>query len=218
MPCSTALRLMMLELALPVTERADVVVDQQELVDARPAAVALVQALRASHGAEDRPAVRSSRLSPTSASSSSDGVYGHLALVAEPAHEPLREHRDERARDEERLDAHVGEPRERRRRVVRVDRREDEVAGERGLHRVVGRLLVADLADEDDVGVLAEVGAQRRGEGQIDLRVHLRLPDATELVLDRVLDREDVEIGELISRAPSRASSSFRIRSARRRG
>ena len=44
--------------------------------------------------------------------------------------------------------------------VVRVQRREDEVAGERGLDRDLGRLGVADLADHDDVGVLAEDGAQ----------------------------------------------------------
>jgi hypothetical protein len=36
--------------------------------------------------------------------------------------------------------------------VVRVDRREDEVAGERGLHGDVRGLLVADLAHHDLVG------------------------------------------------------------------
>ena len=48
------------------------------------------------------------------------------------------------------------EPRDRARRVVGVERREDEVAGERGLDRDLGRLEVADLADQDHVGVLAD--------------------------------------------------------------
>ena len=33
----------------------------------------------------------------------------------------------------------------------------------------LGRLEVADLADQDDVRVLPQEGAQRRGEGQADL-------------------------------------------------
>ena len=37
--------------------------------------------------------------------------------------------------------------------------------------------------------------AQPAREGQLDLRVHLRLRDALELVLDRILDGEDVEVG-----------------------
>ena len=45
-------------------------------------------------------------------------------------------------------------------RVVRVERREDEVAGERRLDRDLGGLLVADLADQDDVRRLAQHRAQ----------------------------------------------------------
>ena len=43
-----------------------------------------------------------------------------------------------------------------RRRVGRVQRRHDEVTGERGLHRDARGLDVADLTDEDRVGVLAQ--------------------------------------------------------------
>ena len=45
-----------------------------------------------------------------------------------------------------------------------VQRREHEVTGERGLHRDAGGLDVADLADEDHVGVLAQdrLAARRR--------------------------------------------------------
>ena len=51
-------------------------------------------------------------------------------------------------------------------RVVGVQRREHQVAGERGLDGDLGGLEVADLADHDDVGVLAQEGAQRGGEVQ----------------------------------------------------
>jgi hypothetical protein len=66
------------------------------------------------------------------------------------------------------------------------------VAGEGGLHGDVGRLHVADFAQHDHVGVLTQQGAQGGGEGHADLLVHLRLGDAVEVVLDRVLDGRDV--------------------------
>ena len=66
------------------------------------------------------------------------------------------------------------------------------MAGERGLDRDLGRLAVADLADHDDVGVLAEDRAQAAGEGQADLRLHLDLVHAGQLVLDRILDGDDL--------------------------
>jgi hypothetical protein len=53
-------------------------------------------------------------------------------------------------------------------RVVGVERREHQVAGERGLDADLGGLEVADLADHDDVGVLAQERAQRRGEREAD--------------------------------------------------
>ena len=67
---------------------------------------------------------------------------------------------------------------DRRRRVVGVQRREDEVAGERGLDGDLRRLAVADLADHDDVGVGAHHRAQAVGERQAGLRVDLHLRDA----------------------------------------
>ena len=53
-------------------------------------------------------------------------------------------------------------------RVVGVQRREHEVAGERRLDGDLRRLEVADFADEDDVGVLAQEAAQRGGEVEAD--------------------------------------------------
>ena len=75
------------------------------------------------------------------------------------------------------------------------------MAGERGLHRDLRGLEVADLADHDDVRVLAQEGAQGRGEVEADLLVHLHLVDARQVELDRVLGggevlRGLVQIGE----------------------
>ena len=49
-------------------------------------------------------------------------------------------------------------------RVERVQRREHEVAGLGGEQRRFDRLEVAHLADEDDVGILAQRAAQRLRE------------------------------------------------------
>ena len=73
-----------------------------------------------------------------------------------------------------------------------MDRAEDEHPGHRGADADLGGLLVADLADHDDVGVLAEQRLQPLGEADVDPVVDLHLVDAREPVLDRVLDRHDV--------------------------
>ncbi len=64
--------------------------------------------------------------------------------------------------------------------------------GQRRLHRDLRRLQVADLAHHDDIGVLAQDGAQQGGEVEPDLRLNLDLVDAAELILDRVLDGDDL--------------------------
>src|SRR5713101_2516361 len=116
------------------------------------------------------------------------------ALLAEDAHQALRQHADQRRPHQVGLDAHVDEAGDGARGVVGVDGAEDEVAGQRGLDGDLRRLAVADLADHDHVRVLAKEAAQTVGEGEVDLRVHRRLRDALELVLDRVLDGHDVEV------------------------
>ena len=78
--------------------------------------------------------------------------------------------------------------------VVGVQRAEHQVAGERGLDRVFGRFQIADFADEHDVRVVTQNGAQRGGERQADLRMNLNLVDAVELVFDRVFGRDDLGV------------------------
>ena len=56
-------------------------------------------------------------------------------------------------------------------------------------------LEVAHFADHDDVRVLAhDDAAQRVGEVQPDLRLGLDLVDALDLVFDRVLDGDDLDV------------------------
>ena len=80
-------------------------------------------------------------------------------------------------------------------RVQRVQRGEHEVAGLRRVQRDLHRLGVAHLADQDDVGVLAQRRPQRLGEGRRVL-ADLALADHALVVLvhelDRVLDGDDV--------------------------
>ena len=54
--------------------------------------------------------------------------------------------------------------------------------------------MVADFADHDDVGVLAQDGAQGLGKVQIDLGVDLGLAHTGQLVFDRVFHRHDVAV------------------------
>ena len=68
------------------------------------------------------------------------------------------------------------------------------MAGERCLQRDLRRLLVADLADEHYVRVLPQDRAQRGGERQPRLRVHLNLDDVlAQPVLHRIFDGDDVD-------------------------
>ena len=75
-----------------------------------------------------------------------------------------------------------------------MQRGKHQVAGQSSLYPDFRRFEVADLADENDIGVLAEEGAQRGGEVQADLLLHLHLVDATELKLDGIFRGHDVGI------------------------
>ena len=66
--------------------------------------------------------------------------------------------------------------------------------GQGRLHGDARRLQVAHLADHDDVRVLADDGAQGPGEGHADGRLDLDLVDPGELVLHRVLHRDDLAL------------------------
>ncbi len=167
---------------------ARLVVGHEELVDSGAALVAGEVAGTASDSAVDA----IGHAAPEDRFLRRAGLVGRLALGAELAHQALCQHAVQRRGEQVRLDAHVDQARDGAGRVVGVERGEHQVAGERCLHGDLCGLQVADLADHHHVGVLSQDPAQRARERHLDAGIHLRLPDAVQLVLDRVLHREDV--------------------------
>src|SRR5262249_49691365 len=92
-----------------------------------------------------------------------------------------------------RVGAEIAEAREGARSVVGMKRREYKMASQRSLNRGLSDLGIADLTDHDDVRVLTQNGAQSRREG-ILAAIHLGLHDTGQMVLDRVLERDDFYI------------------------
>jgi len=93
-------------------------------------------------------------------------VRRHRAGWAQPAHQPLGHHRAEAAADGVRLDAHVEQAADDLAGAAGVKRGQGQVTGQGGLERDLGRGPVADLADGDDLGILAQQGAQAALERQ----------------------------------------------------
>ena len=109
---------------------------------------------------------------------------------------------------------------DRLRRVLGMERREDEVAGLRRGQRRADRLHVAHLADEDHVRVLAQRGLEAHREG-LCVRPDLALVDDALLVrvqeLDRVLDGEDVIVAGLVDLVDDRGQRRRLARAGRPR-
>ena len=78
-----------------------------------------------------------------------------------------------------------------------VQRAEHQVPGLGGRHRHADGLGIAQLADQDHVGILAHRGAHAFGEAR-DMRAELALDDLARFAamdeLDRVLEADDVEL------------------------
>ncbi len=117
-----------------------------------------------------------------------------FAVAAEPPGEALRDDEADRGCDRVGLDAHVDHAGQGRRRIVRVQGRQHEVSRLRGLDGDLGGLQVADLTDHDDVRVLAQERAHRRGERQPHLAVDVHLVDAGEIDFRRILGGGDVGV------------------------
>src|SRR5436190_10317575 len=87
-------------------------------------------------------------------------LVGSPALGTDAAEQSLPKHSLERRGNEERLDAHIDQARDRTRRVVRVQGGENEMPGERSLDRDLRRLKIARFTYHDAIGVLTEEGPQ----------------------------------------------------------
>ena len=111
------------------------------------------------------------------------------AIFADSANETLRQNRSQRRGDKEFGNPHILQTGDRARRVVRVERAEDQVAGQRRLDGDLRGLAVADFPDEDFVRVLPQNRTQALRERVADFRVDRHLDDAVDVVFDRVFGR-----------------------------
>ncbi len=107
-------------------------------------------------------------------------------MVAQPARQALGDHQGHRAGDVVRRDAHVHQARDGLGRIVGMQRGEHHVARLRRLDRDFGGFQVADFANHDDVRILAQERAQRRGERHAALDVLLHLVDPGQADFHRV--------------------------------
>src|SRR5208282_3852458 len=97
--------------------------------------------------------------------------------------------------NEIRLNTHVHEACHRAGRVVRVQRRKNQMAGERGLHGNLRRFRVANFADQHHIRVVAQNRAQPAREREAGLFTDLDLVDALELVFHWIFNRDDFADG-----------------------
>src|SRR5690606_18902539 len=130
-------------------------------------------------------------------------------LFAVPAHAPhqaLCLDGEQRGAEQEVFDAHVLQARHRTGGIIGVQRGEHQVAGQRRLDGDVGSLAVADLADHQNVRVLAHDGTQTGGKAEADARVHLDLCDAGQLVFHRVFHGDNLVflVADLVERGVER--------------
>ena len=123
------------------------------------------------------------------------GLVHRRARRTDLAHEALPDDPDQRRRHEKRLDAHVEQAEQRRAGIGRMQRGHHQVAGECGLDRDPCGLLVADLADQDHVGVLTHDRLQPGRERDLGLQVDLHLVHRRKDVLDQIFDRHNVQLG-----------------------
>src|SRR5258708_24792533 len=116
---------------------------------------------------------------------------GSFAVGADHAHQALGHDAIERGNKVIWLDAHIDEAADDVGNVVSVHGGENQVAGERGLDGDLRGFLVANFANHDLVGVVAQNVAQAAREGQSLFLINGNLRDAAKHVLDRIFDGDD---------------------------
>ncbi len=117
------------------------------------------------------------------------------AVGADLAYQALRQHRVQRGGNQITGGAHVDQAVGGADRVVGVQGRQNQVTSHGGAQTDLGGFLIAHLANQDDVRVLPQGGAQHTGEGEVDLEVDLHLVDARQAVFHRIFDGDDFFAG-----------------------
>src|ERR1043166_2971405 len=134
-------------------------VQHHQLEDALPAFVTALVAFRATRPAPQLWLRVAGRRLDSQPLKDRLRVYDFFfAMLANRADQPLGQHRQETCRQQEWVHSHVYQARNRPGGVVRVQSREDQVAGQGRAHHQLRRLGVPRLAHQNDVRVLAQQG------------------------------------------------------------
>ena len=175
-----------------VDHAADFVVDLENFENPHSSPVAIAAALFAADRAEDRRATHAGGVERQGPHFLLGQLGGSLTNGAQFPHQSLGKHRPDGGGDEEWFHADVRKTSDRGRRVVGVERGENQVTGERGINGDVRRLRIPDFPDHDDVRRLPEHGSEGGCKGHADVCLHHDLVNTWKLVLDRVLDGNDL--------------------------
>ena len=169
----------------------EVGVQFENFEDGHAAPVALVIALVAA----DRAIYRRRTIRPHSqhAAFARVRLIGLPAMLEEPSDQALRDYADDIAGENVRDDSDVEKARNGSYGGIGVQGRVDLVARHRRSERHGRRVLVANLAHQDDVGVLPHERADAVAEVHLRRLVHRSLADQGHRIFDRILQGHDVE-------------------------
>src|SRR3989344_8948358 len=95
-------------------------------------------------------------------------------------------------RNEEGVHPHIDQSRDYAGGIIGVEGRKHNVTGKRGLHRELCRFFIPNLANHDNVGVLAENGTETARKSIFDLGTHLALIDTVHVVLYWIFQADNV--------------------------
>lgn len=167
---------------------AEFIVEIQEFKEGAAAAITGAEAADTAHGGVgDGFALQVTAQASRDAGGDGDGGF---AGWAQEADQTLGEDEVKRVGDEVRLDLEVKESKDGGDGFFGVDAGEDQVAGHGGLHGGAGGFLIADFANEDHIGVLAEDAAEECAEGVALVFIDGDLRDIVDLIFDG--DRKSV--------------------------
>jgi hypothetical protein len=96
-------------------------------------------------------------------------------VLADAARKALGDHADRGVRHKERFDTHFAQSGEGAWSIVRMQRRENEVACESGFDGDLRRFLIARFTDQNHIRILAQEGAKDQREIEPDILVCLDL-------------------------------------------
>src|SRR5579884_3960957 len=113
-------------------------------------------------------------------------------MGTDDSNQPLRENAVQSGHKVVWLDAHVQESAQHVQYVIGVDRSKDKVSGKGRVDGDLRGFLVANFADHDFIGIVAQNGSQSAGEGQSFLLVNRDLRNALDLIFDGVFDGDNL--------------------------